>query len=366
MRASPAVLSGTEGEKMTIRTLAKRYMAALALAGAAANPSTTPRCASRRWLAWLRCVFLLALPLGSAAPAWADDCGMANMRPCLITERRPSCDINLAESQGMCVRPACGTENARPCSAFERTTMDLVLKVPTPQPCDANLKVDGGVCVHPPCGRDGQAPCDVFQRLPSCDLNLAETPAGCVHPNCGRLGEAPCGIAVKRATFGPCDVNLIARNGQCVRPGVPGASAGGGATQGQVNAAVPVTPPRALPPPPPPPTRTAGQAAPPPPPPPQTNPTPATGTAAAGGAMETDTDRMGGDMYGFAVAQPDPAMCQASCNYNAQCVGWTYVKPGIKGPAATCFLKNAPTTPTRNTCCVSGAKGQPSFLKPLR
>ena len=48
--------------------------------------------------------------------------------------------------------------------------------------------------------------------------------------------------------------------------------------------------------------------------------------------METDTDRMGGDMYGFAVAQPDPAMCQASCNYNAQCVGWTYVKPAQNWP----------------------------------
>lgn len=322
----------------------------------------TPLASSRargRLYRLLRWLALAAWPLLAAAPAWADDCGMKDMRPCLISERIPSCDVNLAESQGMCVRPACGTENAQPCSAFQRTTRDLVLKVPTPQPCDANLKVDGGVCVRPNCGREGGTPCSVFQRVPSCDLNLAETPAGCVHPNCGRLGERPCGIEVKRATYGPCDVNLIPRNGQCVRPGVPSSNAG--TPSGETHGAAPVTPPGGglLPPAP----RT-GAAPPPPPPPPKATPAPAagsTGTVPAG-AMEQDTDRMGADMFGFDVSQADPAMCQATCNYNKQCVGWTYVKPGVQGPAPRCYLKNAPTTPTRNACCVSGAKSNASPL----
>ncbi len=69
-----------------------------------------------RWGVFLHLLILLVLPFAAAGPARADDCGMQNMRPCLITERKPSCDINLVESQGMCVRPACGTENARACS----------------------------------------------------------------------------------------------------------------------------------------------------------------------------------------------------------------------------------------------------------
>ena len=319
---------------------------------------------STRWLACLRLLILLALPLSGAAPAWADDCGMQDMRPCVITERRPSCDINLVESQGMCVRPACGAENARPCSAFERTTMDLVIKLPAKQPCDANLKLDGGVCVRPRCGRQGTAPCTIFERVPSCDLNLAETPAGCIRPNCGRLGEAPCGIEVKRATFGPCDVNLIPRNGQCVRPGVPTAS--GGATPGGVHAAVPVTPPKNTAPPPPPPQPPRTTTPPPPPPPAMAPPTPQPAPPHASGGIEIDTDRPGNDMHGFNVAQANPAMCQSSCVNDAQCMAWTYVKPGIQGPAPRCYLKNAVPAPTRNACCVSGAKGGARLLQPLR
>ena len=81
--------------------------------------------------------------------------------------------------------------------------------------------------------------------------------------------------------------------------------------------------------------------------------------------MEVDTDRAGNDLYGFNVAQPDPAMCQATCNYNGQCAAWTYVKPGVQGPIARCYLKSAAAAPTRNNCCVSGAKGGagPMLLK---
>lgn len=312
-----------------------------------------------RALAVLRVLVLVALPCSVATPAWADDCGMLGIRPCLINERIPSCDINLVESAGQCVRPQCGAENQRPCSAFERSSLNLMLltPLPAPQPCDFNLKVDGGVCVRPNCGREGQRACDVFTRLPSCDLNLIESSGQCVHPPCGRMGERPCDFL----TRGPkrvCDANLIPRNEQCVRPGVPGAGTAGG-TPGQTQAAVPVTtpagaapPPRGAPPPPPPPSRTA----PPPPPPPPAAASPAPAPAAQAGAMEQDTDRVGSDMYGFDVAQPDPAMCQMSCTYNAQCVAWTYVKPGVQGPSARCYLKNVSPAPVRNTCCVSGAK----------
>ena len=81
--------------------------------------------------------------------------------------------------------------------------------------------------------------------------------------------------------------------------------------------------------------------------------------------IETDTDRPGNDMFGFNVAQADPAMCQTACAVNAQCVAWTYVKPGIQGPAPRCYLKGAAPAPARNTCCVSGTKGsaRPPLLR---
>ena len=98
--------------------------------------------------------------------------------------------------------------------------------------------------------------------------------------------------------------------------------------------------------------------APPPPPPPA--------PPQSAGGIEIDTDRPGNDMHGFNVAQANPAMCQTSCTNDAQCVAWTYVKPGIQGPAPRCYLKNAVPAPTRNTCCVSGAKGGAKLLKLLR
>jgi hypothetical protein len=286
---------------------------------------------------------LLALALWLAiAPAWANDCGREGQRPCKIDERIPSCDLNLVEGAGQCVRPACGREGERPCSVGERMGFDLVLKAPVPQPCDFNLKVEGGVCVHPACGREGQNACPVWTRVPSCDVNLVEATGRCIRPNCGRPGQRPCDLVV-RGPFRQCDADLIIRADQCTRPGVPGNVAGGSQPAPPV-AAVPVN----APPPPPP-----GRNAPPPPPPPvAAAPAP---VAAAG--MEPDTDRMGADMYGFALVAADPAMCQTACNVNAQCMAWTYLKPGLRGPQAQCFLKNGVPAPTRNNCCVSGTRG---------
>ena len=108
---------------------------------------------SPRWLALLRWLFIWAVPLLAVAPAWADDCGLENIRPCTVNERIPSCDLNLNESGGRCVRPACGAQGQRLCSPFERTVFDLVLHMPMPQPCDWDLKNANGACVHPNCGR---------------------------------------------------------------------------------------------------------------------------------------------------------------------------------------------------------------------
>lgn len=280
----------------------------------------------RLWSHWP--VALLLALLFAAPAARADTCGAESQRPCTVVERIPSCDLNLVEgSTGRCVRVNCGAEGQRPCGATERVVRDIVLKVPTPLACDVNLKPDAGVCVHPACGREGQRPCSVFERVPSCDANLMEEAGRCVHPpDCGREGQRPCSGLMARTAFGPCDVNLIPRNQVCVRPGIP-------------DVATPAQPPAVVP---------APATAPPLPPPP-----PASTVA---GAMEADTDRMGGDVYGFPLTQAEASMCQSACAVNAQCQAWTFVKAGIQGPAAQCYLKNTVPAPTRNGCCVSGTK----------
>lgn len=74
------------------------------------------------------------------------------------------------------------------------------------------------------------------------------------------------------------------------------------------------------------------------------------------GAMEYDTDRAGSDYKNFDLTQADPALCYASCNGEAKCKAWTYVKPGIQGPKVRCWLKTSVPLAKSNACCVSGVK----------
>lgn len=293
----------------------------------------------------------LALLLGAAAPARADTCGAEGQRECGVTERIPSCDLNLVAGGGRCSRAICGAEGQRACGPTERLLFDFVLQMPVPKICDSNLVNDlgKGQCVHPACGREGQRECNVLERVPSCDVNLYAANGRCMRPaDCGREGQPPCDLLVRGPIF-RCDVNLVVRTGRCARPGTPDTATAQGTP---APAPAPAPAPK-------PPVATA------PPPPPSA-------TTAATGSMEADTDRMGNDVYGFALTQADPAACQSVCTLNAQCQAWTFVKAGVKGPAAQCFLKSAAPAPTRNACCVSGAKAAAAapvaggLLKPMR
>ncbi len=336
----------------------------------------------RLWVA-LRLLCLLFLPAFAGAPAWADDCGREGDRACTLTERIPSCDQNLVEGGGRCVRPLCGMQGQGACTVVQRMGFDFLLKLPVPQPCDANLVHDvlQNKCLHPACGTEGANACNVLQRIPSCDTNLFERNGTCLRPVCGRLGTAPCSIDV-RGPLRVCDMNLIAVGGQCVRPPGNPAVATSSAPAPAPTAAVPVAPApaphAATPVAPSPPAPRPGAAVPPPPPrlaglpsipaplpamappvvhpaaPQPVPPAPVPPIASANNGTEMGMDRLGSDMYGFDLAQAEPAACQASCGYNAQCVAWTYVKPGVKGPAPRCYLKNAAPNPTPNDCCVSG------------
>lgn len=70
-------------------------------------------------------------------------------------------------------------------------------------------------------------------------------------------------------------------------------------------------------------------------------------------------DRPGSDYTSFTLPTPDPSACAAACNGDPTCRAWSYVNPGIKGPQAACYLKNAVPAEVAGTCCISGIKLAP-------
>jgi hypothetical protein len=81
----------------------------------------------------------------------------------------------------------------------------------------------------------------------------------------------------------------------------------------------------------------------------------ATGTVSFG-ALEKNTNRGGFDFHSFNLAHADPSLCQAECAKNPRCKAFTYVKPGLQGASARCWLKHSVPPPDSHTCCVSGVK----------
>ena len=80
-----------------------------------------------------------------------------------------------------------------------------------------------------------------------------------------------------------------------------------------------------------------------------------------GDAMADGIDRNGSDYRDFDLPNADPLLCRDACLGEARCQAWTYVKPGVQGDAARCWLKEAVPPPTPDACCVSGVRvGQAS------
>jgi hypothetical protein len=72
--------------------------------------------------------------------------------------------------------------------------------------------------------------------------------------------------------------------------------------------------------------------------------------------VEKGTDRPGGDYRNFSLEKPQANDCRKACVADTQCKAYTYVKPGIQGPQARCWLKSVVPTPVTNDCCESGMK----------
>lgn len=78
------------------------------------------------------------------------------------------------------------------------------------------------------------------------------------------------------------------------------------------------------------------------------------GEPAAEPPMEHDTDRPGSDYASLDLLEADPTACQAACFHSPGCAAWTYVKPGVQGPGARCWLKSQVPPAVARDCCVSG------------
>lgn len=84
----------------------------------------------------------------------------------------------------------------------------------------------------------------------------------------------------------------------------------------------------------------------------------ASATQGLWGDLELDANRLGGDYQVVELPAADPELCRAACDDDAKCKAFTYVKPGLQGKTARCWLKGPVVPPARlnEGCCVSGVK----------
>ena len=79
-------------------------------------------------------------------------------------------------------------------------------------------------------------------------------------------------------------------------------------------------------------------------------------TEAARSTLELNVDRPGSDFDNFDLDEAKPELCQARCAANPRCLAVTYVKPGVQGAKARCWLKDPAPPAIPSECCVSGVR----------
>ena len=62
----------------------------------------------------------------------------------------------------------------------------------------------------------------------------------------------------------------------------------------------------------------------------------------------------GGTYRYFGGSDATPEACQTACRADTQCMAWNYVRPGIYGADARCFLKNKAPMQVSSPCCIAG------------
>jgi hypothetical protein len=65
-------------------------------------------------------------------------------------------------------------------------------------------------------------------------------------------------------------------------------------------------------------------------------------------------DMPGSDYANFTAGTP--FICRNSCGGDTRCQAWAWVKPGVQGPNAQCWLKDRVPPMVKNDCCSSGPR----------
>jgi hypothetical protein len=83
--------------------------------------------------------------------------------------------------------------------------------------------------------------------------------------------------------------------------------------------------------------------------------------------MEFKTNRPGMNYRHFDLKEPLPERCRDACTKDKACQAYTYVRPGIHGARAHCWLKSGAPAPERvSWYCVSGVKKELEVVAPDR
>ena len=67
----------------------------------------------------------------------------------------------------------------------------------------------------------------------------------------------------------------------------------------------------------------------------------------------------GFNMPGYDYASFDaesPSICSNSCGADSRCQGWTWARPGVRGPVGHCWLKYRLPKLVKDACCSSGSR----------
>jgi hypothetical protein len=72
--------------------------------------------------------------------------------------------------------------------------------------------------------------------------------------------------------------------------------------------------------------------------------------------LELNTNRPGHDYRDFDLREAKPELCRDACAADRGCMAFAYVKPGIQGDHARCWLKDGVSPAEHAPCCASGVK----------
>ena len=73
-------------------------------------------------------------------------------------------------------------------------------------------------------------------------------------------------------------------------------------------------------------------------------------------SFEPDTNRAGSDFTNFEAIGDRMEICRDACAAESSCIAYTYVRPGLQGPRAKCWLKSSVPEARLERCCISGVR----------